>query len=103
MGRDLPAQPHHTQILHDKGIHITLGCLPNQLRRRGGFLIRHQGVHRQMHRNTPDMTIFYGFRQVLHGKVFGVLPRIELTAAQIDCVGAVLYGGSQCFHGAGRG
>ena len=49
------------------------------------------------------MAVFNGFCQGLGGEVLGTLSGVELTAAQIYGIGAVLHRGLQGLHGPGRG
>ena len=100
-GRDLPAQPDDTQILHNEGIHTAQGGLTDQGDHIGHFPVGNQGIQGQMHRNTPDMAVLDRLRQSLRGEVFGTLPGIEGAAAQIYGIGAVLHSRPKGFHGAG--
>jgi hypothetical protein len=55
-----------------------------------------------MHRNTPDMAVFYRLRQVLDGEIFSALPGIKRATAQINSIGTILHRSPQGIHGTGR-
>ena len=60
--RHIFAQTDHAQILDDKSIYTTFRGMADQSGGFAGFLVRNQGVQRQMDRNAPDMTVFHSFR-----------------------------------------
>ena len=103
LGGNLAAQLHHPQVLDDEGVHVVLGGVPDQLRHFPHLPVRHQGVHRQMNLNPPDMTIFDCLHQGLGGEILCALPGVKAAAAEINRVGSVLHRGPQRLHGAGGG
>ena len=103
MGRNLAAQLHHAQILHDKRVNVILGGVADQLRRFLHLPVGNQGVQGQMNLHTPDVAVFYRIHQGLRGEVFCALTGVQTTNAQIYGVGAILHRRPQGFHGAGRG
>ena len=99
--RHLTQQGDQTEILHNKGVHAgTDGCSDGL----GSLLqlpVGHQGVQRQMNLNAPDMAITHGVRQLVQGKVLGVLSGVERAGAQIDGIGAALNRRTEGIHGTG--
>ena len=101
MGGHLAAQLQNAQILDDKGVHLRPGRAPDQLCQLVHLPVRHDGIHRQMDLDAPDMAVLYRLRQVFQCKVFRALAGVEDPDPQIHRVGAVLHGSPQRFHGAG--
>ena len=52
---------------------------------------------------APDVTVGHGIPELVHIEVFGAAPGVEIAAAKVDGVGAVLYGGPQGLHRPRRG
>ena len=77
----LTAQLHNAQVLDNKGVHVVLGRVADQVRKGLHLPVGNQGVQRQMHLHAPDVTVFNCVHQGLGGKILCTLPGIEVTAA----------------------
>ena len=100
--RDLAAQLHHAQILHDKCVHACPGGEPDQLRKLGTFPVGYQRVQGQVDGNAPDVAVLQSLLQRLGREIFGTLPRVEAAAAQINGICPVLDRSPQGIHGPRR-
>ena len=97
-GRNLAAQLHNTQILHDKGVNTQFGGGADDLGGLPHFPVGDQNIQSQMHLHTADMAVGNGLLQLFHGEVFGIASGVEIAVAKIHRVGAVLHGGTQRIH-----
>ena len=96
--RDLPAELHHPDVLHDERIHAQRRRQPDHVRRAGHLPVGHERVQRQMHGHAAHMAVDDGLLQFIGGEILRVHPRVELIISKIDRVGPVLYGGAQRLH-----
>ena len=101
LGGHLPQQGHQAQILDDKGVHPGPDRRGNDRADLLQLPVRRQGIQREMDLNPPDMAITHSIRQLVQGKVLGVLPGIEGAGAQINRVGSTLDRRAQGVHGTG--
>ena len=81
VGRNLPAQLNHRQILYDEGIHIADSGAANQIADLPHFPVGNQGVQGQVHRNTANMTVLYCLGEHLRCEIFCTLTGIKAAAA----------------------
>ena len=98
VGGDLAAQLGHAQILNDKGVHPRLSGGADQFPDAFQLPVGDQSVQSQVHLHAPDVAIAQSLRQCINGEVFGTLPGVEFSHAQIDGIRPVLHRGAQRIH-----
>ena len=93
----------NTDILHDKGVNAAAISLTSKFQSIGKLRGQHYRVQRKIDLHPAKMRIIAGFRQVFEREIIGTTTGIEVTCAQIHCIGASFYGCVQTFHVASRG
>ena len=92
-----------TQILHEDRVRSGVTRELRGLERRLDLPVAHEGVERDVDLAAADAAIAHGLLKFFLGKVFGSAAGVEIAHAEIDRVGAVLYGGNDGFRRAGGG
>ena len=102
-GGNLSAEIDDAQILHDERVHVAQGGGADQLGHPGHLSIGDEGIEGQMDLHAADMAVFDRFAQLVICEIFGALTGIEVPETEIDRIRAVVHGGAQRLHRAGRG
>ena len=94
---------HETEILHDQTVRAGGGGQPRLSD--GGFRLAvvHERVERDVDPAAADTAVAHGLFELFFGKVFRSAAGVEIAQAEVDRVGAVLYGGDDGFRRAGGG
>ena len=102
-GRDLFAELHHAQILHDERVHAERGRGADDFCRARHFTVGDQRIEREVYLHAAHMAVDDGLLQLVGREIVRVHTRVEAVISKIYGVCAVLYGGAQRLHGTGGG
>ena len=77
VGRDLFAQRHYAQVLHDERVDAEGRRHADQIRRALHLAVEHERIERQMDLDAAHMTVDNGLLQIGGRKIAGVHTRVE--------------------------
>ena len=99
--RDLAAERHHAEILHDECVHAEHRSGADDVGGTRHFAVGDERVECQMHLDAAHVAVDNGLLQLVHGKVLRAHAGVERIISKINRVGAILNGGAERLHRAG--